>query len=86
MEKLWWNKYIFTKRSGGRLWTKRRVTDCQTKCWTVDAMNVARLEELRREDKNLTKHGTGPIGPYRSKGVKEEEADITVYYLCRVNP
>jgi hypothetical protein len=50
-------------------------------------MTVARLEELRK-DKNLTKHGTGPIGPYHSKGVKEEEeeeADITVYYLCCVN-
>jgi hypothetical protein len=84
-EKLWWNKYIFTKRSVGRLWTKRRVTDCQRKCWTVDAMTVARLEDLRKEDKSFTKHGTGPIGPYRSKGVEEEEADINVCYPCCVN-
>jgi hypothetical protein len=82
----WWNKYIFTKRSGERLWTKWRVTDCQSKCWTVDAMTVARLENLRREDKCFTKNGTGPIGPYRSKGVEEgEEADINMYYPCCIN-
>lgn len=85
-EKLWWNKYISTKRIGGRLWTEWRVTDCQRKCWTLDAMTVARLEDLRREDKIFTERGTGPIGPYRSKGVEEEEeADINVYYPCCVN-
>ena len=80
--------YIFTKRGGGRLWTKWRVTDCQRKCWTVDAMTVAQLEDVRREDKIFTEHGTGPIGPYRSKGVEEEEEeeeDINVYYPCCVN-
>jgi hypothetical protein len=85
-KKLWWNKYIFTKRSGGRLWTKRRVTECQRKCWTVNAMTVARLEDLRKEDKSFTKQETGPIRPYCSKGVEEkEEAVVNVYYHCCVN-
>jgi len=55
--------YIFTKRSGGRLWTKWRATDCRRICWTVDAITVVRLEDLGRKDKSFTKHGTGPIGP-----------------------
>ena len=49
-------------------------------------MTVAQLEDVRREDKIFTEHGTGPIGPYRSKGVEEEEEeDINVYYPCCVN-
>lgn len=71
------------RRIGGRLWTKWRVTDCQRKCWILDPITVARLEDLRREDKIFTEHGTGPIGPYRSKRVEEE--DVNVYYPCCVN-
>jgi hypothetical protein len=45
-KKVWWNKYIFMRRSEGRLWTKGRVTDYQRKCWTVNTMTVVRLEVL----------------------------------------
>jgi hypothetical protein len=37
---VWWKKYIFTRLGGERMWTKRRITGCLRKCWTVDLQAV----------------------------------------------